>query len=299
MIEMGLCCEFYKEPIKYKIYTKAVLLKKTIEEQKEKILEVCNNNIESLQKSMDYCKENDIKTFRVSSNILPHYYTIKEILSKEELDNLIDKIKQINTHNINLSLHPGQYVNLGSPKEGVIQNSIDDLLYHKLLADCLNFKEINIHLGGTYGDKEEAKRVFIENVKDRIPEIIPYLTIENDELNYHIVEVVDVCKELGIRTTYDLHHQRCYNLKEEINGNEIEWFELAKSTWTDLGYDYMRMHISSPKDGYSTASKSRPHSDYIEPTDIPKWLKKQDFLVYLDIEAKHKECSIMELRKRD
>ena len=64
----------------------------------------------------------------------------------------------------------------------------------------------------------------------------------------------------------------------------------------------MRMHLSNPKiQEYTTASKSRGHSDMIYDLDsIPAWLKEESlsFDIRLDIEAKNKETAIFDLLKK-
>ena len=95
------------------------------------------------------------------------------------------------------SQHPGQHVALGSNRQEVIDNSIDDLRYHKLIQDAVGFKEMNIHLGGAYGDKPSAKDRFVENAK----EFKDYLTIENDELTYSIDDCLEVSERTGIPVT--------------------------------------------------------------------------------------------------
>jgi UV DNA damage endonuclease len=98
---------------------------------------------------------------------------------------------------------------------------------------------------------------------------------------------------LGVRATYDIHHQRCHELSYDADGVPEEYFEWAKETWKD--YDYQRMHISTPRDGYTTASKSRPHHDYIDINDLPSWMIGKENL-HVDIEAKAKEVAIKKLR---
>lgn len=64
---------------------------------------------------------------------------------------------------------------------------------------------------------------------------------------------------------------------------------------------WIRLHISNPKiELYESASKSRGHSDMIYDIEsIPEWLREESlsFEIHLDIEAKHKETAIFELRK--
>lgn len=298
---LGLCCMFHQEPIKYRTYTKKKLESLDHNEATDRMLEVVLNNIASLEKSIKYCQKHNIKSFRVSSDIVPHWEYVHErgLLTEKDKEYFEMKLKAINTDGVQLSLHPGQHVNLGSPTEDVVSRSISDLLYHKFLADSLGFQEINIHLGGAYGDPAAAKKRFIENTRSKIPEIIPYLTIENDELSYNVLDCFEVCSELGCRLTYDLHHQRCNAINNPVDLTEYQMFTMARQTWIRADKDYMRMHISTPKNGYTTPGKSRAHSDMINPTDIPDWLLEEanNFEIHIDVEAKNKETAIFGLNE--
>lgn len=297
-LKFGLCCLFHKEDIKFKTYTKASLLKLNINEQKEKILGIINHNIKTLQSAINYCCNNNIESYRVSSDLIPHFQFIQTVLYKDEIENIFTSLSKIDTKNITLSVHPGQHVNLGSPTEEVIKNSLDDLYYHGKLVESLNCLEINIHLGGTYGKKESAKERFIENFQSLYNKNI---TIENDELSYTVEDCLEVADKLKIPVTFDLHHHRCHSLKDDYISqySEHELFKLCKQTWINAGYNYMRMHLSNPKSKeYRSASKSRSHSDIIyDKTSIPEWLLEEslNFEIHLDIEAKHKEVAIFDL----
>jgi UV DNA damage endonuclease len=181
---------------------------------------------------------------------------------------------------------------MGSPDESVVKNSINDIRDHMLLGKYLKVDEINIHIGGRYGDRETTKKRFVSNMRREFSrEELNQITIENDELNYSLSDVLEVARELKIRVTYDLHHERCFRIGEEID--EERNFLEARKSWK--GFNYQRIHLSSPRDGYTTASKSRPHSDYIEERHLPLWLKKYPD-VHIDIEAKAKELAIEKLR---
>ena len=299
-LKLGLCCLFHKENIKFKTYTKTALLK--LEEQrKEKILLICSHNIKTLQEAIDYCYKNNIESYRFSSDLFPHFDYITTILSERDVQWLFNKLKLVNTKNIKLSCHPGQFVNLGSPTDSVVNNSLVELNYHLQLCEALGSNECNIHLGGIYGDKESAKKRFIEtHSKNKLKN----LTIENDELSYSVEDCLEVAEELKIPVTFDLHHHRCHLLNPGYVSEftEYELFLKCKQTWIDAGYDYMRMHLSNPKiELYESASKSRGHSDTIYDLDsIPDWLMLESlsFDIHLDIEAKHKEVAIFDLRNK-
>lgn len=299
-LNLGLCCLFHEEQIKFKTYTKTALKKLSIPEQKDKILSTISHNIKSLQEAIDFCEKHEIESYRFSSDLFPHFDYISDVLSEKDMAWLFEKLKNTDTKNIKISCHPGQHVNLGSPTVDVVTSSLKDIEYHSKLCDALGSREQNIHLGGCYGDKESAKQRFIDTY---ISGKLKNITIENDELSYSVEDCLEVATALKIPVTFDLHHHRCHSLKPEYLSEYTEYqlFLKCKQTWLDAGYDYMRMHLSNPKiELYESASKSRGHSDLIYDLDsIPEWLKEESlsFDIHLDIEAKHKEVAIFELRK--
>jgi UV DNA damage endonuclease len=287
-MEFGLCCLFKEEKIKFKTFTLKGL---TI----ERVKSVYSHNISTLQKAFDYCNSNNIKSYRISSDVLPKFGTLLRngFIDDEFLSPYLERLKKLNSHNLTLSFHPSQFVNMGSHNEDVIKNSIDDIRDHILLSKYLGVGEINIHIGGAYGNPTETKKRFIQNMRDTFSrDELDLITIENDELNFSISDVIEVCNELEIRAVYDIHHERCFQIGKEIN--EVENMKLARETWKS--YDYCRVHLSSPRDGYSTPSKSRPHHDFIDKNDFPEWISKFDN-VHIDIEAKAKEVAILQLKQ--
>jgi UV DNA damage endonuclease len=301
-MEYGLCCLFWEEPIKFKTYTYAgitkLLKEKGMDSAREKVFGIWQHNVDTLQKAIVYCRDHDIKSYRVGSDLLPQLHRMigDGIATQDHLEEYTQKLSQINSDGIILSMHPGQHVNMGSPSTDVVTNSVRDLKDHFFVAKPLGCTEINIHLGGGYGDKPAAMARFIENMKTLLtPEELSWITIENDELTYGVDECLTVAKELGIRVTFDIHHHRCWKINNpDYTDSEIELFNKCCVTWNDYGYQ--RLHISTPKNGYSTASKSRSHHDFITPTDLPMWLADIPN-VHVDIEAKAKETAIFKLRE--
>lgn len=92
-----------------------------------------------------------------------------------------------NRYGHRLTVHPGQYTQLGSPRDSVIQASIRELEYH---AQMLNFMGIGpdgvmiIHGGGVYGDKEAALARIRKTVEEDLPkDVRDRLVLENDEVS--------------------------------------------------------------------------------------------------------------------
>jgi UV DNA damage endonuclease len=72
---------------------------------------------------------------------------------------------------------------------------------------------INIHIGGSYGDKESALTRFCENFKRLAPHTQARLVVENDDKasQYSVKDLYDgVYKVVGCPITFDhLHHRFC------------------------------------------------------------------------------------------
>ncbi len=298
-MEFGLCCLFTNEPIQFRSYTHAGMKKLACDTGesavREKILAVWNSNIDSVQLAIRYCVDHKIAGFRISSDIFPQTTRMVEqgFVNQSDLDDTLNRLSTVDSCGIVLSLHPGQHVNLGSPDVTVVENSLVDLNEHFAVAHAIGASEINIHVGGSYGDKVSAARRFSEVVSSIPQKDRALLTLENDELNYSIDEVITIASQLNCRVVYDIHHQRCHELKYAGKSTEYDYYIRAKETWPKD--QIQRLHLSSPRDGFVSITKARPHSDFIDPRDIPDWLWEERALV--DIEAKKKELAIAELQK--
>ncbi len=95
----------------------------------EKLLELIAYNLNSLENVIDYNIKNNIKLFRISSDIIPFGSNpINNIkwwkVFSYKLSNIGEKIKN---SGMRVSMHPGQYTVLNSPKEEVVKKAIKDL----------------------------------------------------------------------------------------------------------------------------------------------------------------------------
>ena len=214
--EASLCCKFLEQNIKYKTFNK----KKINDRDIENIKKVYENNISALQYSFDYCKKNNIKGFRVTSELLPYINTIirEKLLDETYLKQIFKNIKKLNSYDLILSMHPSQVVNFTSSETRVIDIGYDVMTEHFLVADLLDINEINIHVGGTYGNKEKHRQNFIDNIKKLFTrEYLSRITIENDEFSYSIEDLFYICNAVPeLRPVFDIHHHHCYSLKSKL-----------------------------------------------------------------------------------
>jgi len=105
----------------------------------EKLTEVTAHNLEALEKMIDYNLANDIRLYRISSDLIPFGSSPVNALDwpeihKEAFDRIGAKIRK---SGMRVSLHPGQYTVLNSPTEDVVERAILDLEYHTKMLACI------------------------------------------------------------------------------------------------------------------------------------------------------------------
>ncbi len=136
----------------------------------ENLLAVAKANLAALDRMLDYCRREGLGLMRLSSDLIPlapHpevHFDWPEHLA-DDLARLKAKIK---TTGLRVSLHPGQYTVLNSPRPEVLERSIADLVYHTDLLEALGADAsavIVLHLGGVYGDKVLALKRLEANLR--------------------------------------------------------------------------------------------------------------------------------------
>jgi UV DNA damage endonuclease len=259
--------------------------------------ELSIQNVRDLIEIIKWNEQNDIKFFRVSSNVfpwsseyplssLPHYERIKNLLAGA--GNLVDK------YGHRITSHPGPFNVLVSPNENVVKNTITDLSIHGEVFDMMGlsrtpYNKLNIHCNGVYGDKQSAMDRFCKNF-ERLPESVQTrLTVENDDKAsmYSVKDLMYIHERIGIPIVFDYHHHKfCTGgLTEE------EALKLAASTWGDIK---PVVHYSESKSLHENNDSIKPqaHSDYISET-----INTYGLDVDVMVEAKAKELTILEYKR--
>lgn len=254
----------------------------------ERLTELISHNLCSLERIIDYNIKNDIKLFRITSDLIP--FGSSEIntldwsnMFKEEFNKISEKIKM---SNMRISMHPGQYTVLNSPREDVVKRAIEDLEYHTKVLKSLGVGQsgkIILHIGGVYGDKESAIKKFIENYEKLDEEIKKHLVIENDDKSYTVEDVLSISKQTGIPVVFDnLHHDINSYEKDK---SESYWINECKDTWNDQDGD-QKIHYSQQDQEKRKGSHSKT-IDSKEFYEFYKSLKRDDIDVMLEVKDKN------------
>jgi UV DNA damage endonuclease len=218
-------------------------------------------NLSALEAMIDFNNKNNIKLFRISSDILPFgSHPVNRVLWWEDYQGILQQLgNKIRESGIRVSMHPGQYTVLNSMDPLVVERAMEELNFHNRFLSSLgmdNTSKLVLHIGGVYGEKKRAIRSFIENY-NRLPQAIKdRLIIENDDKNYNIQEVLQISQVTGAPVVFDnLHHKLN---KPILELSEAKWISLCAKTWSSKD-GRQKIHYSQQKTGGTPGS----HSDTI------------------------------------
>lgn len=197
-----------------------------------------------------------------------------------------------------VSVHPGQFTQLGSPRNEVIESSYRDLEYHSELLQLLKLPPqqdrdavMILHMGGVFGDRAATLDRFRKNYATLSQEIKNRLVLENDDVSWSVHDLLPICEELNIPLVLDYHHHNIiFDANELREGTEdiIPLYGRIAATWSRKNIT-QKMHYSEPTAAAITPRQRRKHSDRV--TTLPPCDPTMDLM----IEAKDKEQAVFEL----
>ena len=260
--------------------------------------ELAEANVRDMIEIIKWNNQHGIKMYRMSSNLFPWMseYEFADLPNWTKIKNLLKGAGTLAMqYDQRITFHPGQFNILTSEREDVVVKTLKELRQHGEIMDAMGLPRtheapINIHAGGTYGDKPSAMKRFIKNFHRLDETIKSRLVLENDDkpAQYGVEDLYEIWQSCGTPITFDYHHHRCYldPMPEE------EALKLAAKTWP-TGIRQL-CHYSSAKKLHEDASViMRAHADYVyEPIN--------DYGMDLDIEieAKAKELAVQKYVKQ-
>jgi len=282
-----------------KISTNRSMIKKTfLEKGIPYASELALLNVKDLETIIKWNVENDIKFFRMSSDIFPwaSEYDILSLPNIKEISEILARIGNFAKENgVRLTAHPGPFNVLCSPNPSVVQNTIKDLENHAKVFDLMGltktpYNKINIHCNGTYGNKQESMERFCSNFKLLSHSVQSRLTVENDDKAsmYSVKDLMFIHETIGIPIVFDYHHhQFCTG-----DLSEREALELAILTWPDGITPIVHYSSSKQKETGNAKEKPQAHADY-----ILEEINQYGYEVDIMLECKAKELALLEYRQ--
>lgn len=284
-----------------KISTNRSMIKKTFTEKGINYAsELAYQNVLDFEKIIEWNVKNNILLYRMSSDIFPwaSEYALSSLPNYNAISTVLKRIGDYAMQNgVRIGCHPGPFNVLCSPKENVVQNTINDLSLHGEIFDLLGlynspYNKINIHCNGTYGDKIASMDRFCDNFQ-RLPwSVQSRLTIENDDKPsmYSVKDLMYIHEKIGIPIVFDYHHHQFNTggLTEE------EALRLAVSTWKDSIVPVVHYSSSKQKESGNPKDKQTAHADY-----ILEEINTYGLDIEIMLECKAKELALLKYRKEN
>ena len=289
-------------PKSKRITTNRTMIKRTFKEKGIKYAsELALQNVLDLEKILKWNENNDIKFYRMSSDIFP-WASEYEFGDLPDIRTIRKVLARVGLYAVNnghrLTFHPGPFCCLASPTNNVVEKTYKELNNHSRIFDMMGFfpshyNKINIHVGGTYGDKEKTAARFIENfhrpggldenTKKRF-------TLENDDKAsmWSTKEIYEkIHHKTGIPIVFDYHHHRfCTG-----GLTEGEAVKLAATTWPERITPVVHVSESKAIEYGDPKIRKQAHSDFIQ-RPVENHGQTHDIM----LECKKKELALLRLR---
>ena len=209
---------------------------------------------------------------------------------------------------LRLSFHPAQHVVLNSPAEELAAKSAADLIVQASVLDCMGLGPeavVVTHLGGVYGDRENARINFVRAF-ERLPASTQRrLALENDDVRFGVVDTLWVHDRTGVPLIFDnLHHR----LNNPDGRSPRDALAACLGTWPQGVRP--KIHFSSPRtewlvepgaggeDPKVRQTRWAYHADYVNPFEFVDFMRMAAGLPVFDVmlEVRAKDLALLQLR---
>lgn len=296
---LGLCCQWLESTPKG---IKNVLISRALqvgrlrrgEYSEEKIRGTYLANIQNLAEVFPKIIAAGIKSFRISSSLLPLFDLVDRALWDDlPLITALRKIgDQAQQNKIRLTMHPGQFCVLSSDSPKTVANSAKEIEMHAWIMDQMGLDQTPYYSINIHGGKAAVEDQLIAGIKQLNSSARNRLTLENCEFAYAVSHLMDVSHETKVPIVFDSHHH-AFNMGS-FNGQRA--MEAAMSTWP-AGIKPLT-HVSNTKPEYmkfdAPVTKLREHSAMLETVPQYQYNANNKGAIDIDVEAKSKNYAIFD-----
>jgi UV DNA damage endonuclease len=260
---------------------------------------IAEENLHNTLRLLKHNRYMDVHVYRMTSKLIP-LATHEQLSDWNPYPALQDHFTELGAfvkkHGMRVSFHPDHFTVLSTPRPEVYAHSKKDLNHHVTMLEMMGLDEratCNIHVGGTYGNKEEAGKRFLRQFGELEERIARRITLENDDKTFTASDTLHICEQAGAPMVLDLHHHAVNN-PEGVPADQL-WPRIA-ITWQRRYQDTLppKIHISTPKN----EKDPRAHADYVDPSLLMRFLldiAATTPAIDVMIEAKRKDESLFRL----
>lgn len=255
----------------------------------DRLRETVAGNLACLERILHWNAERGLLFFRITSDLVPlaSHPTNRFPWDEFFAPDFARLGKFIREKGMRISMHPGQYTLLNSPRSEVIAAACADLAYHARVLELLELDataKIQIHIGGLYGDKQAALERFVRAVERLDRAVRARLVVENDERLFNLTDCLWVHRETGLPVLLDVFHHEVYSDGRTLS----EALAAAAKTWKAQDGPLM-IDYSSPLPGGRLGS----HAYQLDELHFRRFLAESrpyDFDLMLEIKDKERSA---------
>jgi UV DNA damage endonuclease len=259
----------------------------------EKVRALVWENLLGLETILRWNAEHGVNLFRIGQSLIPFasHPAFPYDWEAEHGDDLRGIGELARSLGIRLSMHPGQFIQPGSLRPEVSERSLAELRYVTHIFDLIGSFDsvIVLHMGGAYEDRAASTVRFVEAMRSKTG-ILRYLTLENDERVWPVVEIVQTARSLGVPAIADAFHHG-------LNPGGLtlrEALDLSLPTW--------KVRTARPKVHLSSQDSHKQAGAHAYSVDLGDWYALLDALggreADVMVEAKGKEEALVPLGVR-
>lgn len=256
----------------------------------ERLFETVALNLADARRMVEFNAEHGLGLLRLSAALVP--FASHDVMAHDWRARFADEFRELgrvaHEAGIRLSVHPGQFVLINSPRAEVNRAAVRELVYAAEMMDLIGDRpdeKIQIHVGGVYGDRAEAMARWVVAYRE-LPEIVRRrLVIENDERSFPLADCLRLHGDTGVPVLFDSFHHLLLNHGEPMS----DATRAAGATWNPLVDGPPQMDYSSQD------AEKRPgaHTPTILESDFAEFLTHLSVDADLMMEIKDKEASAL------
>ena len=198
----------------------------------ERLVETVEHNLACTADILHYSVDHGLLAFRLTSDLVPlASHPVNAHPWQRRFRDAFEALGRLaREHDMRISMHPGQYTLINSPREDVYEAAVRDLVYHAEVLDLMGLDataRVQIHVGGAYGDRSAALRRFAERLPSLPEAVRRRVAVENDDRTYSLADCLALHEAIGVPVVFDTLHHAVRNRGEPL----AEAMALAALTW--------------------------------------------------------------------
>lgn len=236
-----------------------------------------------------------IRVFRISSAMFPLADKVDESLWKSSVvsKHLAIAGDFVKKNGMRVSTHPGQFCVLSSDSDKVVEKAFVELGIHGWLFDEMGLEESPLYAINIHGGKADRSSRLIEQIKSLPDNVRKRLTLENDEMSYNVIDLLEVYQETGVPVVFDTHHH-VFNdgglTMEEAHAATVE-------TWPTGVKPLQHISNTEPELQNGNFVDRRKHSNLIHYVPEIQLQALRDDTIDCDVESKLKNLAVFKMMK--